>query len=320
MTGLQSGAKTPRSTAEVVVTINGGLDSALLPTASDAEPSSASSTSSSTDISSASFDSSTSELPAYVEPSTLPRRLTVQQVRDCAAAFKPLKPLNFSLLRWSLLWLALVLGVIGLPVYIAPLTSVRVAFLVACSGLLLNVFVWVVCLLLCCWTLWRVCVGQRTDFVSLYPPSFPLFHLLVLTIYKDDMEVVERTLESVAAQTEAKRVVVNIAWESRTPDVEARTRRIQERFEGKVALLHFTVHPYGLPHEIASKAANANYGLRNTVLRVLQQGGETDVSHFMVSTQSYAHALGRTPAPPNPPYPCRPHIPACTLTQTHKTT
>jgi hypothetical protein len=274
-----------------VVSIDEGLNAALLPAKDAVELASVTSTSPS------SSPVSTSDHPLpYLEPSSLPPELTLDLVRRCASTFKPLKPLNLSLWRWSLLWLALCLGVVLMPLYVPVLADVRAGLLVACVGLVLNVCVWLVCLSLCGWTLYRVSVGQRTDFAAVYPASFPLFHLLVLTIYKDDMAVVERTLESVAAQTEAKRVVVNIAWESRTPDVEQRTARIRERFEGKVALIHFTVHPAGLPHEIASKAANANYGLRSTVLRVLQEGGETDVSHFMVGKHkdTHTHPDGRT--------------------------
>ena len=244
------------------------------------EPHSASSTSSTSSTSSSVPPSP----PPYVEPSSLPRRLTVQLVRDCAAVFKPLKPLNFSRLRWTLLWLLLCLAFPALPLYLPLIASIRLTFLVVCSSLLFNLAVWVTCLSLSALCLYRVYMAMETDWKSMYPSTFPLSHLLILPIYKDDMEVVERTLESVAAQTEAHRVVVNIAWESRTPDIEGRTARIVQRFSHKVGLLHFTVHPYGEAHEIASKAANANYGLRHTVLRVLAEESEVKVSELMVTT------------------------------------
>lgn len=97
------------------------------------------------------------------------------------------------------------------------------------------------------------------------------------------MEVVFRTVDSIAAQTEAQRIVLVIAWESRTPDHEGKTRQLRERYEGQLKQIIFTVHPAGLPHEIASKAANANWGLRNAVTQLFQQGA-TNTTKFTVST------------------------------------
>lgn len=57
-----------------------------------------------------------------------------------------------------------------------------------------------------------------------------------------------------------------MAWESRTPDRDERTRQMQDRYAGKFHAMLFPVHPFGLPHEIASKAANANWGLRHVCI------------------------------------------------------
>jgi hypothetical protein len=113
--------------------------------------------------------------------------------------------------------------------------------------------------------------------------------MIILTIYKDPMEVIFRTVDSIAAQTEARRIVMVMAWESRTPDREQRTKQMQERYGGKFHALLFPVHPFGLPHEIASKAANANWGLRHAIRALFETGIDgaqpaTNINNYTVTT------------------------------------
>ena len=63
-----------------------------------------------------------------------------------------------------------------------------------------------------------------------------------LPLYKDDMTVVCRTVHTLAEQTEAKRIVLVMAWESRTPDREERTELIRQRYADKFLYLLFPVH------------------------------------------------------------------------------
>ena len=126
---------------------------------------------------------------------------------------------------------------------------------------------------------------MTTDHKQTYPSDVPLIHLLILTIYKDDMGVVCRTVDSLAEQTEAKRIVLVIAWESRTPEREERTELIRQRYSDKFLYLIFPVHPYGLENEVASKAANANWGLREAVRFIMEdEERRKKVEHVMVTT------------------------------------
>jgi hypothetical protein len=84
-------------------------------------------------------------------------------------------------------------------------------------------------------------------------------------------EVVLRTIGSIADQTEANRIVMVVGWEGRTPDRDARTRQIQDKFAHSFKQLLFTVHELA-PDEIASKAANANWALRQAVNQVFTPG------------------------------------------------
>ncbi|CAF1061076.1 unnamed protein product [Didymodactylos carnosus] len=126
---------------------------------------------------------------------------------------------------------------------------------------------------------------MKADHRLRYPQNSPkIYHLLILTIYKDDMEVIYRTVDSIAAQSEASSVIMVLAWESRTPDREQRTSLMQERYKDVFAHLLFTVHPYGLDNEVASKAANANWGLREAVKFMFVDQNHQNIDHFMVTT------------------------------------
>ena len=140
--------------------------------------------------------------------------LTGSMVMRHAKRMKRLRPINFSLLRWNLLWLLVIWIFITLPVWL-PYASR------SCSATLYTIFavqvwlnlVWFFAMIFTISSLIRLHYGMITDHKATYPADVPLIHLLILTIYKDDMSVVCRTLDSLADQSEAKRIVLVKAWE-----------------------------------------------------------------------------------------------------------
>jgi hypothetical protein len=203
-----------------------------------------------------------------------------------AERFKRLKPINFSLLRWNLLWLLVIIIFFTLPIWLPFASrSCLATFYAVISVLIWLDLVWFLALLFTIYTLIKLKYGMKTDYKQTYPADTPLVHLLILTIYKDDMDVVCRTVDSLAAQTEAKRIVLVMAWESRTPDREERTELIRQRYAEKFFHILFPVHPYALDHEVASKAANANWGVREAVRFIMQDDErKRKVEHVMVTT------------------------------------
>jgi hypothetical protein len=203
-----------------------------------------------------------------------------------ARRLKKLKPINFSWLRWNLLWLFVILVFITVPIWLIFASQSCLATFYAIIGVLLWFdLVWFLALIFSIYTLIKLNYGMKTDFKAMYPADAPLIHLLILTIYKDDMGVVCRTVDSLAEQTEAKRIVLVMAWESRTPDREDRTELIRQRYGDKFFYILFPVHPYGLENEVASKAANANWGLRESVKFIMQdEERRKKVEHVMVTT------------------------------------
>ncbi|UJR26596.1 hypothetical protein I4U23_007916 [Adineta vaga] len=212
--------------------------------------------------------------------------LTSSIILRNARRLKRLKPLNFSLLRWNLLWLFVILVFITLPIWFRFASQSCHATFYTISGVLLWLdLVWFLAIIFTISTLVQLKYGMSTDHKQTYSSDVPLIHLLILTIYKDEMGVVCRTLDSLAEQTEAKRIVLVIAWESRTPDREERTELIRQRYNDKFFHILFPVHPYGLENEVASKAANANWGLREAVYFIMKdEERRRIVEHVMVTT------------------------------------
>ena len=212
--------------------------------------------------------------------------LTSSIVMRHAKRMKRLKPINFSLLRWNLLWLLVIWIFITIPIWLiyASQSCLATFYTILSVQIWLNL-VWFFALIFTIASLIRLHYGMKTDYKSTYPADVSLIHLIILTIYKDDMSVVCRTIDSLAEQTEAKRIVLVMAWESRTPDRDDRTQLIQERYGDKFLHILFPVHPFGLDHEIASKAANANWGLRSAVKYIMEDKEKIrQVEHVMVTT------------------------------------
>ncbi|CAF1365259.1 unnamed protein product [Adineta steineri] len=212
--------------------------------------------------------------------------LTSSIILRNAQRFKRLQPINFSLLRWNLLWLFVILVFITLPIWLPYATRSCLATYYTIAGVLLWLdLVWFLALIFTISTLIQLKYGMSMNHKQTYASDAPLIHLLILTIYKDDMGVVCRTVDSLAEQTEAKRVVLVMAWESRTPDREERSQLIRDRYGDKFLYILFPVHPFGLENEVASKAANANWGLREAVRFIMSdEERKKKAEHVMVTT------------------------------------
>jgi len=213
-----------------------------------------------------------------------PQQLSRDDVIKSARRFQKLKPISNSRLRWNLLWSLVIWAVFMFPIYGPYLLSCGAAFYGVSATLLFFNVVWALAVLFTAYYLHFLYRGMGKDYKALYPAEARCFHIIILTIYKDDMKVVMRTVSSIAKQTEAKRIVMVLAWEGRTPDRAARTKMMTDAFGQSFYQLLFSVHPYQLPDEIASKAANANWGLRYAVRHCFQRLGHSDPNDFIAST------------------------------------
>jgi len=126
---------------------------------------------------------------------------------------------------------------------------------------------------------------KNYDFKSDYPEYTDIRHQVAICCYKEPLPVITRTVQSLADQTEAKRITMVISFEQKTPDVDKKIEDLSKIFCNSFERLLVTVHPFGKPNEIPGKCSNANYGLRESV-RVLQQemGQFFDPTKIVVTT------------------------------------
>lgn len=92
------------------------------------------------------------------------------------------------------------------------------------------------------------------------------------------------TVDTVASQPSAKKnVVMVVGLEERTPDFEAKIAFMKNRYENAFLKLIFTVHPYGLPGEIAGTCSNVNWAIRQSTTQLRDEGLPLDPKMCLVT-------------------------------------
>jgi len=133
----------------------------------------------------------------------LPPDLVVKSARS----FRLLKPLTTGAFKWTWLWLVIIWGWISVPVFLPYTVGCSHSFYVLFAVLLFILAVWTLAVGFCLKYMRRMYIGQQTDHKALYAPGAEqLRHIVLVAIYRDEMDVVMRTLASLAAQSEAKKV------------------------------------------------------------------------------------------------------------------
>lgn len=108
-------------------------------------------------------------------------------------------------------------------------------------------------------------------------------HIVAVSCYKEPEELIFRSVETVAKQTEVHRITMVIGFEQGTPDKEEKCRSLEKKFRNAgFERMIFTIHPKGLPNEIPGKCSNSNYSLRVAVAQM--NIPEEDYDHVLVTT------------------------------------
>ncbi|CAF1176713.1 unnamed protein product [Rotaria sp. Silwood1] len=113
--------------------------------------------------------------------------------------------------------------------------------------------------------------------------KIPIRHIVAISCYKEPVDLIARSVQTLADQTEVHRIIMVISFEQRTPDKEKKCQFLQEKFQNcGFERMIFTIHPYGLPNEIPGKCSNSNYGLRMAVKEMNIADDEMD--NILVTT------------------------------------
>ncbi len=139
-------------------------------------------------------------------------------------------------------------------------------------------------------TAWRARAGyrrlraaERTDWreeqrrAEMFGRAFArwdeVFHVVIIPNYKEPVAILRRTLESLAAQQNARQLVVVLALEAREQGAGARARILEDEFRACFAGMFSTVHPAGIPGEVVGKSSNENWAARAAKRRLVDDLG-----------------------------------------------
>jgi hypothetical protein len=92
-----------------------------------------------------------------------------------------------------------------------------------------------------------------------------LCHIVTICIYKEPLNLIEKTIESLAKQSQSHRLIVVVAMQQKTPEADWKESVIKMKFGYFFDRLVFTRYPSGIIGDIAGKCSNLNYAGRSIV-------------------------------------------------------
>lgn len=103
----------------------------------------------------------------------------------------------------------------------------------------------------------------RTDFPEIWQNYY---HLITVPIYKESLPVLIPMIDSILESNYPKdKIFIGLGFEERSdPKTVAEIRSYLKKFESTMAGVITTVHPYGLPNEIAGPGTNRNWMIRHS--------------------------------------------------------
>lgn len=174
------------------------------------------------------------------------------------------KPAN-KIFRWNLLWLVLLLAA-PYPLWLTFVScSLAYEITIVVNVVLTVNFMYATVL---CWRyMWRMIRSFNTPFWEELDPIVreQVNHVVVMPTYKEPLELLLETISSVANQTVASSIIMVVGMEEKTPNQEMKKAAIRDQFGQSFKALVFSVHPSGVPGEIAGACSNRNYAARTAV-------------------------------------------------------
>lgn len=87
-------------------------------------------------------------------------------------------------------------------------------------------------------------------------------HIVIVPCYIDPIPVLFDCLGSLLGQADVSELLVVVAFEKKTPDLEVKMRAVEEAFKGRFGHFIISVHTINKASEIAGGCSNKNYALR----------------------------------------------------------
>jgi len=120
-----------------------------------------------------------------------------------------------------------------------------------------------------------------------------LLHLIILPFYKEDLSVVEESMEALLnTEYDKNRMAIVLASEESAGDEASLiSKAIEDKYADKFGHFLVTKHPAGTPGEMAGKGSNISYAAEQSRVKILDPNnisyGDVIVSAFDVDTVAY---------------------------------
>lgn len=125
--------------------------------------------------------------------------------------------------------------------------------------------------------------AKKADWPARLEKDFPqqwkeYYHLFVLPTYKESLEVLSPAFDAIASSDYPKdKIFLAVGMEEReqqkNPEkIESTSKYLNEHIAKKIGGVFITIHPYGLPGEIAGPGTNRNWALRSAVKEFNKRG------------------------------------------------
>lgn len=214
--------------------------------------------------------------------------------------------------RWNLLWAIIVFGaILGLglaPLWLHKVVGCKVSWLVTATTFTVCDAVFIISAIVAwpsLWAEWKnyqntpselrhlpktklTRTGQHINKnleVSVDPEngSPNLKHLVIMVGYKEPVDLICKTIDTIAAQTRAKSIIMVIGLEERTPDYKGKIEYFQNRYKNSFLKLIPTVHPYGIKGEVPGTCSNVNWAIRQSTTQLRDEGQPLDPEMTIVT-------------------------------------
>ncbi|OGM00632.1 hypothetical protein A2480_00610 [Candidatus Uhrbacteria bacterium RIFOXYC2_FULL_47_19] len=166
-------------------------------------------------------------------------------------------------------WAEIIPGALVWTTLIAALVLSHIAPIAVMYFIILFDLYWVlrvcyfVVLLAVAWRRYRRDIAVDWLALASARPGFDdIYHLIVLPTYKEDIEILKPTFQSLVESNylTSKRFIVFLAGEERDRErFERNAEAIKREFGDKFFRLVFTVHPKDIPHDLPGKSSNTHF-------------------------------------------------------------
>eukprot|EP00929_Paragymnodinium_shiwhaense_P035578 TRINITY_DN19179_c0_g1_i3.p1 TRINITY_DN19179_c0_g1~~TRINITY_DN19179_c0_g1_i3.p1 ORF type:complete len:670 (-),score=78.25 TRINITY_DN19179_c0_g1_i3:576-2336(-) len=109
-------------------------------------------------------------------------------------------------------------------------------------------------------------------------------HIVVVPCYIDPIEVLFDCLGSLLSQGHPERLVVVVAFEKKTPDVQQKIETVKRAFDGRFGELLITVHTIQWATEIPGGCSNKNFALRTAHQHVSSTDPQYQETSYTITT------------------------------------